>query len=146
MKGECLPIIGLLIVPWPISHASHSPDHPEVGPCHFGRFEPSPGGLPCPADGVIIRVKSMTEMLPQPPPDAPPPPPSEAALRSQKWWNWMLNVGFGSILLLTIAGLTTPMVIRSSKKSDLTEAISNARQIGLALYCPAPDGTSELTR
>jgi hypothetical protein len=73
-------------------------------------------------------------MLPQPPPDAPAPPPSEAALRSIRWRNWIVGLGIGSILLWVLAGLTQPMVIRSRKKSDLTEAINNARQIGLALF------------
>ena len=73
-------------------------------------------------------------MLPQPPPNAPAPPPSEAALRSQKWWKWMLAVGIGSVLISVLAGLTSPLVVRSRKKADLTEAVSNARQIGLALF------------
>ena len=33
-----------------------------------------------------------------------------------------------------LAGLTAPMVIRQRKKADQTEAVNNARQIGLALY------------
>lgn len=73
----------------------------------------------------------MNQMLPQPPPNAPIPPPSEQALRSQKWWRWILGVGIASIILLV---LSAPMVLRSRKKADLTEAISNARQIGLGLF------------
>ncbi len=74
-------------------------------------------------------------MLPQPPPDAPAPPPSEAALLSQKKWEWLWGVGIVSIIIFALAGLTTqPMVIRSRKKSHQTEAVSNARQIGLALF------------
>jgi type II secretory pathway pseudopilin PulG len=76
----------------------------------------------------------MNQMLPQPPPNAPLPPPSEQALRSQKWWRWILGVGIASMILLVLSGLTAPVVIRSKKKADLTEAISNARQIGFALF------------
>lgn len=40
----------------------------------------------------------------------------------------------GAAILLLIAGLAAPTVIRSAKKPDQTEAISNLRQIGLALF------------
>lgn len=42
---------------------------------------------------------------------------------------------FGFVILgvAALAGLTAPMVIRQRKKADQTEAINNARQIGLAL-------------
>jgi Domain of unknown function (DUF4190)/GYF domain 2 len=36
--------------------------------------------------------------------------------------------------IAVLAGLTAPLVIRQRKKADQTEAISNARQIGLALF------------
>jgi len=72
-------------------------------------------------------------MLPQPPPNAPAPPPSDAAIRSRTKWHWILGVGLASIFVLLVLG-TTPMVIRSHKNSDQTEAVSNARQIGLALF------------
>lgn len=39
-----------------------------------------------------------------------------------------------AILILMIAGLTAPMVIRCPKKSEQTEAVNNARQIGMALF------------
>lgn len=71
-------------------------------------------------------------MLPQPPPNAPAPPPSEAALLSRRKWKWLWVVGVGSIIVSAV--LTAPMTIRSRKKSDQTEAVNNARQIGLALY------------
>jgi len=38
------------------------------------------------------------------------------------------------LVVLLIAGLTAPMVIHCRKKPDQTEAVSNARQIGLALF------------
>ncbi len=38
------------------------------------------------------------------------------------------------VIIAALAGLTAPMVIRQRKKADQTEATSNARQIGLALF------------
>ena len=40
----------------------------------------------------------------------------------------------GIAVLAGLAGLTAPMVIRQRKKADQTEAISNARSFGLALF------------
>jgi prepilin-type N-terminal cleavage/methylation domain-containing protein len=37
------------------------------------------------------------------------------------------------VIIASLAGLTAPQVIRQRKKADQTEAISNAKQIGLAL-------------
>ena len=72
-------------------------------------------------------------MLPQPPPDAPAPPPSEEALQSQRklrgiWITGMLSI-FGLVLLSPIF-----FVRRPHHRGDQTEAISNARQIRLALF------------
>jgi hypothetical protein len=53
---------------------------------------------------------------------------------SKKWWRWILGLAIALILLLLLAGLTASKLIRSSKKSDPKEAVSNARQIGLALF------------
>ena len=72
-------------------------------------------------------------MLPQPPPNAPSPPPSDAAILSQKKWNWLVWVGIVSILIVLLGGMT-PLNHRSRKKPDQQEAVSNARQIGLALF------------
>src|SRR6478735_4403542 len=38
------------------------------------------------------------------------------------------------VIIAALAGLTAPMVIRQRKKADQTEAVSNARQIGMALF------------
>lgn len=52
------------------------------------------------------------------------------------------------VIIAALAGLTAPMVIRQRKKADQTEAVSNARQIGLALiefeseYGSFPDDTT----
>jgi len=55
------------------------------------------------------------------------------------------------VIIASLAGLTAPMVIRQRKKADQTEAISNARQIGIALfefeneYGSFPDSTTAET-
>ena len=38
------------------------------------------------------------------------------------------------VIIAALAGLTAPMVIRQRKKADQTEAVSNAKQIGLAMF------------
>ena len=38
------------------------------------------------------------------------------------------------VIIAALAGLSAPMVIRQRKKADQTEAVSNARQVGLALF------------
>jgi prepilin-type N-terminal cleavage/methylation domain-containing protein len=38
------------------------------------------------------------------------------------------------VIIAALAGLTAPMVIKQRKKADQTEAVNNARQIGLALF------------
>lgn len=57
------------------------------------------------------------------------------------------------VIIAALAGLTAPMVIRQRKKADQTEALSNARQIGLALFefendygsYPDPDTATAVT-
>jgi prepilin-type N-terminal cleavage/methylation domain-containing protein len=55
------------------------------------------------------------------------------------------------VIIAALAGLTAPMVIRQRKKADQTEAVSNARQIGMALfdfdteYGGFPDATTAAT-
>jgi prepilin-type N-terminal cleavage/methylation domain-containing protein len=52
------------------------------------------------------------------------------------------------VIIAALAGLTAPMVIRQRKKADQTEAVSNARQIHMALfefdneYSSFPDATT----
>jgi prepilin-type N-terminal cleavage/methylation domain-containing protein len=52
------------------------------------------------------------------------------------------------VIIAALAGLTAPMVIRQRKKADQTEAVNNARQIGIALlefeteYGSFPDSTT----
>lgn len=38
------------------------------------------------------------------------------------------------VIIAALAGLTAPMVIRQRKKADQTEAVNNARQVGLAMF------------
>jgi type II secretory pathway pseudopilin PulG len=47
-------------------------------------------------------------------------------------FNWLMLV-VGILVVMALAGLTAPITVRSRKKPDQTEAINNARQIGLAL-------------
>jgi len=74
------------------------------------------------------------DMEPQPPPDIPAPPPGQAALRSRRWMKTIIHLGVGSLLLLFLAGIASPMFLRSRKSAGSTQALSNARQIGLALF------------
>lgn len=72
--------------------------------------------------------------------------------------NYRMRRGFTLVELLVViviiaalAGLTAPMVIRQRKKADQTEAVNNARQIGIALfefeteYGSFPDNTTAET-
>ncbi|PAW70546.1 MAG: hypothetical protein B9S30_02390 [Verrucomicrobiia bacterium Tous-C5FEB] len=38
------------------------------------------------------------------------------------------------VIIAALAGLTAPMVIRQRKKADQTEAVNNAKQIGIAMF------------
>jgi prepilin-type N-terminal cleavage/methylation domain-containing protein len=55
------------------------------------------------------------------------------------------------VIIAALAGLTAPMVIKQRRKADQTEAVSNAKQIGLALfefetaYGSFPDSTTAPT-
>lgn len=55
------------------------------------------------------------------------------------------------VIIAALAGLTAPMVIRQRKKADQTEAVNNARQIGIALlefeteYGTFPDASTATT-
>lgn len=72
-------------------------------------------------------------MQPQPRPDAPAPLPSEAAIRSQNKWRWMWRVSVGSICLILLWVLSSPIILRSHRTSDPPAAASNARVIGVSL-------------
>ena len=56
------------------------------------------------------------------------------------------------VIIAALAGLTAPMVIRQRKKADQTEAVSNAKQIGLAMfefenaYGSFPDGNATISQ
>lgn len=72
-------------------------------------------------------------MLPQPPPDAPAPPPSVYALRSQSKRAWIWAIGLPCLIGCFVM-LTEPPSTHCGRRPDQTEAINNARQLGLALF------------
>lgn len=62
------------------------------------------------------------------------PPNPELLNRQPKWFKPVFYGCIVASILFVLAGLTAPMVVRSAKKSEQTEATSNLRQIGLALF------------
>ncbi|MEK7951237.1 hypothetical protein [Luteolibacter soli] len=70
---------------------------------------------------------------PQPPPDAPAPPPGPEALESRRKMGCILWGGGGCAALLLLGFLSSPVILRSRKASDRTEAINNVKQVNLAL-------------
>ena len=88
-------------------------------------------------------------MLPQPPPNAPAPPPSRAAIRSRRKRKWLWIVGLFSVVVVV---LLSPIFFlgRRHHHYPIMEALTNARQIGLALfefetsYGKFPDSTTSV--
>lgn len=70
----------------------------------------------------------------QPPPDAPAPPPGPEALRSRSKLQAICATGGLSILGLVLLFAGSPLILRSKKAVERTEALNNVRQIGLALF------------
>ncbi len=62
--------------------------------------------------------------------EPPAADPLEKPKKSFPWLALLITI----IIIAALAGLTAPMVIRCPKKSDQTEATSNLRQVGLALF------------
>jgi hypothetical protein len=88
----------------------------------------------CESDASWKLAEPMeTALLPQPPPDAPAPPPGPEALKSQRTMRWILRVGLGCFVLMALAGLTSPVIVRSPRGADRVEAINNIKQVNLAL-------------
>ena len=56
------------------------------------------------------------------------PPPR----RRGAGWNWLMVLAL-LVVTVVLIGLTSPLVLRSSKASERTQAINNARQVGIAL-------------
>ncbi len=61
------------------------------------------------------------------------PTPAEPLEKPKKSFPWFYCL-LALTVIVVLAGLTAPMVIRCPKKPDQTEATSNLRQIGLALF------------
>lgn len=70
-------------------------------------------------------------MVPHPPANVTPLA-SEAVTGSPRKWRWLTWVGIISVIMFVYV-LSEPLVIKCRKNVPLTEAINNARQIGLAL-------------
>jgi len=66
-------------------------------------------------------------------PTSPPPDPS-LLNRQPKCFKPVFNGAIIASILFVTALLVAPLTLRSRKKSDQTEATSNARQIGLAVF------------
>ncbi|MEO5715414.1 MAG: hypothetical protein ABIT37_18190 [Luteolibacter sp.] len=71
-------------------------------------------------------------MKPNPTQSSEAPIPGDARRKSS--WSLVLKGFLVAIVVMLIAGLTAPMVLRCRKKADQTEAVNNVRQIGLALF------------
>lgn len=61
--------------------------------------------------------------------ETPQPEKPIAEKKPTGWLTWVIVI----LVILCLAGLTAPMVIRCPKKASQTEATSNLRQVGLAL-------------
>ena len=70
---------------------------------------------------------------PQPPPDAPAPPPGPEAIRSQIKMKRIQALGGLSICILVLLYFASVVTKRTCTGSDRTEAISNMKQLNLAL-------------
>ena len=58
--------------------------------------------------------------------------PVDEKVETSKSWNWGMMV-VGVFVVLALAGLSAPMVLRCPKATERTWAINNAKQVGLAL-------------
>lgn len=61
-------------------------------------------------------------------------PTAQGILKRSSAGSTLISCIVAAILVIVIAGLTAPMVIRSPKRPNQTEAVNNARQIGMALF------------
>lgn len=55
-------------------------------------------------------------------------------MRSQRWWKWIVVIGVSSILAVFFLTLLLPYLIRKPNSGHRAEAVSNAKQVGLALF------------
>jgi hypothetical protein len=74
--------------------------------------------------------------------------PADEKVEKSKGWNWGMVVVV-VFVVIALAGLSAPMILRCPKASERTWAISNAKQVGLALlefdqeYGSFPDETTK---
>lgn len=77
-----------------------------------------------------MKHQAMKERLPQP---TPHPTATQAAICSQRWPIWIIGLGSFSVLCLLLIAIAPFFICDGHRRFGQTEAISNARQIGLAL-------------
>lgn len=70
----------------------------------------------------------------QPPSDIPTPLRKAKVVRSRRWMRRAASIGLSLLVLVMLAGVLAPMTLRCRKSPGSTQALSNARQIGLALF------------
>lgn len=75
----------------------------------------------------------MTEMDPQPPPDDLAAGLSKTVPRSSHWRKWMMIGGIITLIVVAL-GLVTPVVISCPKKGARSQALNNAKEIGILLF------------
>jgi hypothetical protein len=73
------------------------------------------------------------DLPPQPPPDVPAPPPGPEAIRSRRVMRRIIVTGTLSIIGLILLGLASRVIFRTRGPHNGSEAISNAKQVGLCL-------------
>ncbi len=81
------------------------------------------------------------------------PPPGEAELHSREKMKWLIQIGVGSMVLLLLLAILVANR-RGPHRREMTEAVNNARQIGIALFefeteyghCPDRSTVAEVKR
>ena len=55
-------------------------------------------------------------------------------MRSQRWWKWIVVTGVSSIFAVFFLAILLPYLVRKPNLGHRAEAVSNAKQVGLALF------------
>lgn len=76
---------------------------------------------------------SLPPPLPQTPPAWPAAPPTAPTRFSNRWLLWLLGVPVLFFGMVVVAGVFTPLILKSRKNHQRTLALHNVKQIGVAL-------------